>query len=220
MCGRNASKRLQKRFKKTHIFQEIANFPKMPKSKESSIASIKKKLRDTQRTLKRPSLNASLKTNLERRVRALELELKSASEQSASEKLQSKYKYVKFVERKKIERKLAQSQKELALDSQNQELQNHIADLELQRAYIDHYPMDLKYISLLKKDGMSQEALEKQSGILSFLEQTRTSDGTFQINGSLRSSQIFASFGNQTEHQTVNERSQSSESVEDDFFLS
>ena len=161
--------------------------PKGPKDKkredsDPSPAIIKKRLRDTMRTLKRPNLSAIVKTDLERRVKALELELQQLEKNSEAQKLKQKYKYVKFVERKKLERKMHQLEHSLSTQNDSKEadqkgqpmnpekIQQEIQDIKSKLMYIDHYPKDLKYISLMVTETMSQDASQKQRAILAFME--------------------------------------------------
>lgn len=77
----------------------------------------------------------------------------------AEDKLFEKYKYVRFVERQKVERKLKGCRRELAECIQGkseanpeeiqQRINGHLGDLQ----YIKFYPHGEKYISLFPKDG-------------------------------------------------------------------
>ncbi|KAJ3240040.1 hypothetical protein HDU81_004685, partial [Chytriomyces hyalinus] len=81
--------------------QEQRNFKKIPKGKgtdgEGGISGIRKRLRDTERLLKRPNLQATAKQDLERRVKALNTELMLKQREANETEIMNKYKYIKHV---------------------------------------------------------------------------------------------------------------------------
>jgi Fe2+ transport system protein B len=92
--------------------------------------NLKKELRDTSRLLQKTT-DPSKKISLERKLEGIEQKIASQKERKVVEELQEKYKYIKFVEMKKVQRKLKK-------DSS----WTNRAD------YINFYPIDQKYYSL------------------------------------------------------------------------
>ncbi|TPX74677.1 hypothetical protein CcCBS67573_g04060 [Chytriomyces confervae] len=143
--------------------QEQRNFKKIPKGKgtdgEGGISGIRKRLRDTERLLKRPNLQATAKQDLERRVKALNTELMLKQREANETEIMNKYKYIKHVERKKVLRKITKLEKSLApptddsddapLDKDEKELlESELAEQRVNLAYIEFFPRDMKYVSL------------------------------------------------------------------------
>lgn len=116
--------------------------------KERSLTVIKKQMRDSQRTMKKTT-DANIKQSLQKRIEALESEISNYASLQTELKLTEKYKYVKFVELKKVEKAIRKG-----VDADCEQKVN----LENQKAYIEFFPKDLKYISLfpLKDDEKSQ----------------------------------------------------------------
>lgn len=88
------------------------SFPKKiaAASEKTSKSRVKKSIRDVERVLKRVNIHISLcilnkkggddesrKTNAERRLHALKLELRELEQQETDVKFAQKYKYIKFV---------------------------------------------------------------------------------------------------------------------------
>ncbi|KAI9014714.1 hypothetical protein BC832DRAFT_165435 [Gaertneriomyces semiglobifer] len=120
-----------------------------PQQNEEGMSVIKKKIRDTERILKKgKNLQATQQLELERRIKALKLKLANKEREEREEKLAHKYKYVKFVESKKCARKLKQIEKALSSDPNNKDLQSELLTQRVNLAYIQHFPPDMKYISL------------------------------------------------------------------------
>ena len=83
-------------------------------------------------------------------------------------KYAEKYRYVRFVEKKKVLRKMRQLQKELipASPSDKITIEESLADLRKDLMYIDKFPGNEKYISLFPTEGqLSEECLQKQKAI-------------------------------------------------------
>jgi hypothetical protein len=158
-----------------------------------SMAAIKKRMRDCQRTLKR-DIPATTRLELERRLKSLQSELADLNSQSHQMKMQQKYKYVRFVEKQKIDRKLKQEKD-----------QDKIQEWQLKRLYVSHYPKDLKYISVLATE-LSPTAQERRLAILNYIK--KRSEEKLSLE-SIVSSDIFTE--NAPEPEICTEK--------DDFFL-
>jgi hypothetical protein len=130
--------------------------------KKQSISVIKKMIRDTKRLI-----NHSPSPALESKLADLTEKLSDLTSEARKLKIQQKYKYVKFVEKKKLLRKL----KSLEKDSDASD----VSQVRLHIAYIDHYPTDLKYISILMNT--SDEAQEKKNSILLYLQKVKDETG-------------------------------------------
>ena len=82
-------------------------------------------------------------------------------------KFAEKYKYVRFVEKKKVLRKMRQLQQSLlTFDSVDKvEVEKQLAELRKDLMYIDKFPGDKKYISLFPTGQLSSECVKKQAEI-------------------------------------------------------
>ncbi|KAJ3218153.1 18S rRNA maturation protein [Dinochytrium kinnereticum] len=128
--------------------------PKGPKA-DTSLGVLKKKIRDAERSLNRPKLHADVKIDLQRRLKALNFELEKKKMGEVEQKLYEKYKYIKHVERTKIQRKIKKLQKQAAEGDGDEEEE---LEQKVLLAYVDHFPRDMKYISLFpKSDGGDDE---------------------------------------------------------------
>jgi len=128
----------------------------MRPKQEVSTSDIKKKIRDAQRTLKRPNLNATTQVDLQRRIQALQQELEQAETQKKTvekrRKNYEKYKFVRFMERQKITRRIKQVKKDLEITKgkEKRELEKELQQLEINLNYTLHYPVAYKYVSLFQ----------------------------------------------------------------------
>jgi hypothetical protein len=91
-----------------------------------------------------------------------------------------KYKYVRFVEKKKVLRKMRQLQQSIMQDSVEgkEEMRTRLDELRSDLLYIDKFPSNQKYISLFPCEGqLSPEGLSKQKEIRAMIiNLTRRSD--------------------------------------------
>lgn len=70
------------------------------------MVSVKKSIRDTQRLLKRPDLPADVRQEQERKLAALQGKNEETHHKQKESKLAEKYRMLKFIEKKKVVRKL------------------------------------------------------------------------------------------------------------------
>ncbi|KAJ3332463.1 18S rRNA maturation protein [Blyttiomyces sp. JEL0837] len=137
--------------------------PKGPATGDQGLSGIKMKIRDALRLLKRPNLPATVKQDLERRHKALVLELNSKSQSALEGKLIQKYKYVKHVEKVKVLRRINQLEKKRDADDndlddeEKEEIESQLKEQRLNLAYIEFFPKDMKYISLFPKTDDEQK---------------------------------------------------------------
>ncbi|KAI8817731.1 uncharacterized protein EV422DRAFT_213854 [Fimicolochytrium jonesii] len=199
---------------------------------EASLAKLKKQIRDAQRTLRRPNLTATQEKELQRRVKALNLKVEEQHQRSKEEALKAKYKYLRFVEQKKCDRKIASLQKELAEvdDSEegSDEHQQILAELrtyETNAAYVKYYPLDMKYIALFPKETTTDTPSDvKRAKILEAIRE-RLDKGTEPIV--IREKDVFEAegAGEQSEDEDGSsgdegkKAGEEQEGGDDDFFL-
>ena len=108
-----------------------------PKNRKQST---KKKIRDIERLLERPNLPAELILAKKNELRSLGKAVKNVKD---AHRMESKYKKIKFIEKRKVIRKLEQ------LDSDDDEKKEWKQKLQ----YIDNHPANWKYISLFATTG-------------------------------------------------------------------
>ncbi|KAJ3110502.1 18S rRNA maturation protein [Phlyctochytrium bullatum] len=100
-----------------------------------------------------PNLPADLRVDIQRRIKALNLEISKKKQGSVEQKFHEKYKYIKHVEKTKVQRLIKRLEKQQSAGSAvEEELHEALVSLN----YIDHYPKDMKYISLFPKSSGSE----------------------------------------------------------------
>ncbi|RPD68984.1 hypothetical protein L226DRAFT_540154 [Lentinus tigrinus ALCF2SS1-7] len=129
--------------------------PSTPDSSSSNVLpgvqKIKAALRQTRRLLAKDTLAADVRVATERRLKALEADLARAEQARLERTLATRYHKVKFFERQKIARRIAQIAKQLAADPEKKErrkLEARLQELRVDLNYVLHYPKTKKYISL------------------------------------------------------------------------
>ncbi|KAI5821283.1 hypothetical protein BZA77DRAFT_299092 [Pyronema omphalodes] len=129
--------------------------------------TLKKKIRDAERLLSRPSLPADKKIETERALAAWKLELEAATKSRIEHKMDQKYRMVKFFERKKIQRELSRVRKKAAACEGKvpKELKDSIHAQEVLLNYTLHYPKGEVYISALKDLGENIEGAKRREEI-------------------------------------------------------
>lgn len=113
-----------------------------------SSAKLKKKIRDLERLLKRPNLNATVKIETERALVALKAESESIDRNKTVAHNAKKYHMVRFFERKKAYRKLKQTLKQLLTEKENKKYKKAFKESEIDLYYTLTFPLHEKYISL------------------------------------------------------------------------
>ena len=114
----------------------------------------KKKLRDIERLLERPGLPQEIKDKKLAELKELKKIIKSKKE---AETFSTRYKKIKFVEKRKVMRRLEQL-KAQGSDGDKEEMEK----LKKQVIYIDNYPSNWKYISLFAKTGDEKKDKETE----------------------------------------------------------
>ncbi|CAH3185204.1 unnamed protein product, partial [Porites evermanni] len=141
-----------------------ANKNKQPKS-------LKNKLRDVQRLLKKASLQSSdlpatVRVIQERMLEVLKETIKDKAKEDKEKIIIQRCKKVKFFEKRKLFRKYKTCLRELKECSENEErnaLRKELEEIKLQWNYVIHFPQDVKYISLFPATSYTNvEVLQKQ----------------------------------------------------------
>ncbi|KAK4521107.1 biotin holocarboxylase synthetase [Mucor velutinosus] len=161
-------------------------------SKESippSAGKIKKKIRDTQRTISRKDVPADVLTEAKRRLRVLEFDLGEKIIDDHERDNASKYHKVKHFERKKVERKLKQAKKAFEDASKKSdaepakiaELQEKVKEMEIKLLYTKNYPKTLPYISLFPQANENDtKSLTRKTKLLEEIKQA-VADGDKEL---------------------------------------
>ncbi|KAK9723051.1 18S rRNA maturation protein [Basidiobolus ranarum] len=146
-------------------------FKYIPKKPENESASqLKKKLRDTQRLLKKDKLGADVRVNAERKLKAIQLQLDELQLTEKEKKLTTKYRMIKFFERQKVTRKIKQCEKKLSEEDlktkERKAIEKELKEHQVNLNYILHYPRLDKYISLFpKENGDDPEVVKRREEI-------------------------------------------------------
>ena len=146
-----------------------------------SMSSLKKQIRDTTRSLARPSLPADIQVRLTRKLAALKLRLSDAEgmipmkqqEQRTMEMIK-KYRMVRFFELKKAERRFVQAARKLV---KNAEFQDELVVMAKDLCYVARFPKNLPYVALYAQGALrnnpeqSNELLVRQKARIEELSQ-------------------------------------------------
>lgn len=136
---------------------------------ESGSGKIKKKIRDTERLLKRDKLPANVRVDNERTLKALKVQLKNIETQQKTKKIAKKYHMVRFFERKKATRQLKQAKKALeeAESSDDKKAIKKARTVykhkEVELAYTILFPKSSKYVSLYPNSDDKEEELNEKA---------------------------------------------------------
>ena len=128
---------------------------KLESNKAATSRPAKQQLRGLQRLLKRDTLPPDVRKAKEAELAALQGDVQKQSRVNREKHFSKKYHGVKFVEKRKVERKIGQLERRLAeLQQQGGSLDKvAAAEEELREAqhdllYIQHFPRAKKYLSL------------------------------------------------------------------------
>ena len=145
----------------TTLHQQQQQHNTMPKKQ-----SIKNQIRNIKRFLNRKGaeLDESIKTDQNRKLKALEAQVQDNHKKEKVKKLAIKYHKVKFFEKKKVLRKIKKFTKALvAMDDSSDSAGKKKMTKDLEAAkdmllYIEYFPKESKYVSLFVED----EDLERE----------------------------------------------------------
>ncbi|KAL7273813.1 18S rRNA maturation protein [Rhizina undulata] len=136
-----------------------------PKRAGTSTSTLKKKIRDVERLLKKSSrpLSATVRSESERALEAYKHELKHAQSSFRDQKIAKKYHMVRFFERQKAIRRLRKLQRSLTTPiPDDATLKAQILNAQIDLNYTLHYPKGEKYISLFKDPTAESKMSEKR----------------------------------------------------------
>jgi hypothetical protein len=146
-------------------------------------ASTGKKIRDVQRLLAKENLPADVRIEQERKLASLQHEKQVAARQQQEDKMQQKYKMVRFFEERKAVRRLKQARKHLKaalnttdMSPEEQEAERarwseEVNKFTVDLSYIENYPATEKYISLYKEEAPGSHTGERRAELWSLAEQ-------------------------------------------------
>ncbi|EEB05548.1 rRNA processing protein [Schizosaccharomyces japonicus yFS275] len=151
----------------------------MVKVRGPGLAVLKKKIRDSERLLKRENLPANVRVEHERAIVGLKEQLISTQTKLKEAKLLDKYRRVRFIEFKKASKRMKQVQKQLDAETDPEKrkeltLRRHKYEVDLK--YIKEFPSLKKYISLYIED-TTKETKEKRTAIWKEMEQKLEKEG-------------------------------------------
>ncbi|KAJ3296967.1 18S rRNA maturation protein [Borealophlyctis nickersoniae] len=153
-----------------------------------SKTQLKANIRGYKRLLATGDLPATARPELERKLKACELEMAAHAHKDKESKYHKRYKMVRFVERKKLMRLIKQMAEEVKAMPKGEEktaATNELNELRIRLMYTRSYPVDMKYISLFPKDKGDETNNDKQNAkqnaILEYLRKQFKARGVKQI---------------------------------------
>ncbi|KAJ8655150.1 hypothetical protein O0I10_009185 [Lichtheimia ornata] len=213
---------------------------KTRKNNKEGLSSIKKRIRDLGRTLKKGTPTAAMRVEVERKLKALEYEYGEKYIDKHEHELSSKYRSVKHFELKKAERKVRRAQKALDAAETDEEKKKHEQELEeskIDQLYIEYYPKTMAYISLYaeEKEQKNKERNTKtRQELKDKIKKIRDTHGDFDEisreyrkklrNELLAQGKIFETTGAENEMEATESTSKkdtaaaNDDTMEDDFF--
>ena len=119
-------------------------------SAKSAHGPLRKQLRALDRLLMRSSLPEGVRQTKERERAELQARVSQHSRQQRERHFSKKYHGVRFIERRKIERRISSIQRELANaeDSTTSSLRAELLEAERDLLYVRHFPRSKKYLAL------------------------------------------------------------------------
>ena len=119
---------------------------KQQKQKKAE-GSISKRIRDTERILKRENLSADMKSEQERKLKALKVLRQEERKSQIERKYSEKYRMLKFFERQKCIKRIKSLSKQL-LTCSDRKIQDELEEYKRKLNYVYHFPRNKKYVSL------------------------------------------------------------------------
>ncbi|KAI8890945.1 hypothetical protein K501DRAFT_328111 [Backusella circina FSU 941] len=113
-----------------------------------STGKIKKKIRDTQRTIEKSNVSAEALIASKRKLKALQIELGESLINEQERDMLNKYHKTRFFEKKKAHRKLKKAENKLKETPDDAALQAKRDEAAFNVEYIQHYPPSVPYVAL------------------------------------------------------------------------
>ncbi|XP_065182872.1 uncharacterized protein LOC135813795 [Sycon ciliatum] len=141
----------------------MARAKKPPQGAKAKKKSVKVQIRGIERLLKKDDLPAPVRESQERMLAMLRGDQQDHQRQIVEQRMQKKYRMVRFFEKRKLMRKIQQCNKKLgsASKSDRRLLEERLADLHKDFNYIEYFPKAKKYISLFAEDQAEKSLQEK-----------------------------------------------------------
>lgn len=118
------------------------------------------RISECKRRLAKGTLPADVRRTQERILQSLTHEQQQLDKEKRAKKLASKYKAVRFFEKRKVTRKLKSAiKRDLSASGggSSEELRTEVTDLKKRLNYIVHFPLDQKYLSLFASSETADE---------------------------------------------------------------
>ena len=134
----------------------------------SAGGSAKKRLRAIERLLNKGGLPVDVRAAKEAERAALQGDARKQQRITREKVFSKKYHGVKFVERRKVERRIGQLQRQIAEQQQNAggsgsaTLETELREAEHDLLYVQHYPRSKKYLSLFPSSDADDEYVTKR----------------------------------------------------------
>eukprot|EP00639_Heterosigma_akashiwo_P011717 CAMPEP_0206363460 /NCGR_PEP_ID=MMETSP0294-20121207/1607_1 /ASSEMBLY_ACC=CAM_ASM_000327 /TAXON_ID=39354 /ORGANISM="Heterosigma akashiwo, Strain CCMP2393" /LENGTH=294 /DNA_ID=CAMNT_0053808813 /DNA_START=47 /DNA_END=929 /DNA_ORIENTATION=+ len=139
--------------------------PSVQHKQKKKKQSRKNQIRNLSRLLRKEGLPEEQKHELQQKIKMLESEISDHKTKERVDKMQDKYKKIKFFERKKVTRKISQTKKKIEKNgdpNKNKELQLRLKKLEDDLQYIDFYPPTQKYIGLFANENDDEKTMKRK----------------------------------------------------------
>ena len=138
---------------------KLGEFHRNNISKKSRKPSLKKQLRDRMRLMERQGLPEEVKNAQASKAKELKDQLKKQKE---AVRFETRYNKVKFIEKRKVVRKMEQLQRQIKAGLEVETAQKLLAQQQDFLTYINHYPPLWKYIALFPAED-SEEAKKQRT---------------------------------------------------------
>lgn len=141
---------------------------------DAGVNKLKKRIRDIERLLKKKKdiLPDTVIVEKERTLEALRMELETAELRSKAKKNASKYRMIRFFERKKSLRKYKQVAKQLKEDPDNEDLKKKLEKCKIDVCYVVNFPKTEKYIALYPTSSSSSDDTTEEQDKTSIRRET------------------------------------------------
>ncbi|RHZ51057.1 hypothetical protein Glove_485g12 [Diversispora epigaea] len=151
-----------------------------------SISAIKKKIHDTERSLRRENLTAKVQVDSERKLKAYKLILIDKKIVSEEKKMSTKYRKVKYFDRVKTDRAIRKAEKQLLEVKDQQEKDDTLKklfDLQVDQNYILHFPKGRKYLALYPtSNGDDSDMIAKRNEIKDLIKKAMKKNDFDSLN--------------------------------------
>jgi hypothetical protein len=148
--GREATGKMKKRW------------PSNAAKQQSSSRPVKQRLRGLERLLNKPGLPDEIRKAKEVERAALQADAKRHNRVQRERHFSKKYHGVKFIERRKVERRIASLRRAMSDAGANDDLGAELREAENDLLYIKHFPRSKKYLALFPSEGANDEYIVKR----------------------------------------------------------